>query len=429
MNKFFQLKKNNTSLKTEVIAGLTAFFSIVYIIAVNASILQDAGIPIEAGILATVFSSLVGCFLVAIFSNAPLIIVPGMGINALFTYTVVGKLGLDYKQALAAVFVAGILFIIVAFSKLSKILSESIPHGLKEAITVGIGLFIAFIGFQKGGLVVSHPNNFVTLGNLSSPMVYVTIINLIITLFLFVKNVPGNFLISIILGTGTSALFGLIDFSSLAFTAPSFSDYSGVFMSMDFSAIGSIPFWTATFSLALVLVFENLGLLHGQVVGMLNSEEKLSPAFKAVSISTLFCGIFGTSPTVSTVETAAGITAGGKTGLTSVITGLLFLLTLLFMPFIKLIPNSAIAPILIIIGSLMISNVLNIDFKDYTEGFPAFLTIVMIPLTYSIVDGIAFGFVAYPILKIFSKRSKEVSIAMYVVSAIFLLNFILHSAY
>lgn len=198
-------------------------------------------------------------------------------------------------------------------------------------------------------------------------------------------------------------------------------------MSMDFSAVGSIAFWTGTFSLVLVLVFENLGLLHGQVVGMLNAEEKVAPAFKAVSISTLFCGIFGTSPTVSTVETAAGISAGGKTGLTSVITALLFLLTLIFMPFIKLIPNSAIAPILIIIGSLMISNVLNIDFKDYTEGFPAFLTIVMIPLTYSIVDGIAFGFVAYPLVKVFSNRRKEVSVAMYVVSAIFLLNFILHS--
>ena len=427
MEKIFKFKENNTSLKTEVIAGLTSFFAIVYLIAVNASILKDAGIPIEAGILATVFSSLVGCLIVAFVSNAPLIIVPGMGINALFTYTIVGKLGLNYKEALAAVFVAGILFIIIAFSKLSKILADSIPHGLKEAITVGIGIFIAFIGFQKAGLVVSHPTNFVTLGHLADKTVLITLLNLVITLFLFVKNVPANFLISIILGTTISGIFGLIDFSTFHYTAIQFNDYKDVFMSLSFNKIATIPFWTATFSLALVLVFENLGLLHGQVLGMLKSEKKFAPAFKAISVTTLFCGIFGTSPSVSTVEGAAGITAGGRTGLTSVVTGVLFLLALLFMPFIKLIPNSAIAPILIIIGSLMISNVANISLDDYTECFPAFLVIVMIPLTYSIVDGIAFGFVAYPIVKIFTKKYKDVSIAMYVVSAIFLLNFLLHS--
>ncbi|GKX68279.1 NCS2 family permease [Inconstantimicrobium mannanitabidum] len=425
MNKIFNLSQNNTSFKKELVAGLTAFFSIVYIIAVNASILKDAGIPLEAGIIATVLSSIIGCFLVAFISNAPLIVVPGMGINALFTYTVVGSLGLNYKEALGAVFISGILFIIIAFSKLSEIISNAIPASIKEAVTVGIGLFIAFIGLQKSALIVSNAHNFVTLGNLTDPVVYVTIINLVIALFLYLKKVPGNFLISIIIGTLISMAFGIVDFNNLQFTSISFSSYKDVFLSFSFAKFSTLPFWTAVFSLVLVLVFENIGILHSQVNGMLNSPEKNAPSLKAISISTILCGLLGTSPTVSTVETAAGITAGGRTGLTSVITGLLFLLSLFFIPFIKFIPNSAISPILIIIGCFMISNVVNIDFNDFTEGFPAFLIIIMIPLTYSIVDGLAFGFISYPIVKLFAKDSRKIPIPMFIISFLFLINFIL----
>ncbi|MFZ7942877.1 NCS2 family permease [Neobacillus sp. 19] len=427
MKGVFKLKQHHTNLKKEVLAGVTSFFSIVYIIAVNAKILEDAGIPLEAGIIATVLSSLIGCLLVAFIANAPLIIVPGMGINALFTYTIVGSMGLNYMEALGAVVVAGILFVIVAFTKLSTIISTAIPHSLKESISVGIGLFIAFIGLQKSGIIVGNPTNFVALGNLSTPIVLASIINLIITLFLFLKKVPGNFLISVILGTVVSYFFGIVHFSAMDTGFVSFTDYKNVFLSADLGKIDAFPLWTAAFSLFLVLVFENIGLLHSQVNGMLKAPEKNGKSLKAVSISTIVCGLFGTSPAVSTVETAAGITAGGRTGLTSVITGLLFLLSLFFMPFIKLVPDTAIAPILIIIGGLMLTNVVNIDFTDFSEAFPAFLVIIMIPLTYSIVDGIAFGFIAYPLVKLFTNKQKELSLPIFIISILFLTNFMLHS--
>lgn len=426
MKGVFKLKQHETSVKKEVLAGFTSFFSIVYIIAVNANILQDAGIPLEAGIIATVLSSLIGCLLVAFIANAPLIIVPGMGINALFTYTIVGSLGLNYMEALGAVVLSGILFVIIAFTKLASIISKAIPHSLKESITVGIGLFIAFIGLQKSGLIVGNSTNFVALGNLSAPIVLASIINLIITLFLFLKKVPGNFLISIILGTIISYFFGIVQFSAMDTSFISFEDYKNVFLSADWGKVATLPFWSAAFSLVLVLVFENIGLLHSQVNGMLQAPEKNEKSLRAVSISTIVCGFFGTSPAVSTVETAAGITAGGKTGLTSVVTGFLFLLSLFFIPYIKMVPDTAIAPILIIIGGLMLTNVVNIDFNDFTEAFPAFLVIIMIPLTYSIVDGIAFGFIAYPIVKLFTNKKKQLSLSMFVISILFFTNFLLH---
>lgn len=426
MRGVFKLKQHETSFKKEVLAGFTSFFSIVYIIAVNANILQDAGIPLEAGIIATILSSLIGCLLVAFIANAPLIIVPGMGINALFTYTIVGSLGLNYMEALGAVVLSGILFVIIAFTKLSSIISKAIPHSLKEAITVGIGLFIAFIGLQKSGIIVGNSTNFVALGNLSTPIVLASIINLIITLFLFLKKVPGNFLISIIVGTVVSYFFGIVHFSGMDTGFVSFEDYKNIFWSADWGKMATLPFWSAAFSLVLVLVFENIGLLHSQVNGLLNAPEKNGKSLKAVSISTIVCGLFGTSPSVSTVETAAGITAGGRTGLTSVVTGLLFLVSLFFMPYIKLVPDTAIAPILIIIGGLMLTNVVNIDFSDFTEAFPAFLIIIMIPLTYSIVDGIAFGFIAYPLVKIFTNKQKQLSISMFIISFLFFTNFLLH---
>jgi adenine/guanine/hypoxanthine permease len=427
MKGVFKLKQHGTNLKKEVVAGLTAFFSIVYIIAVNGSILQDAGIPLEAGIIATVLASLIGCLLVAFIANAPLILVPGMGINALFTYTIVGSMGLNYMEALGAVIISGILFVIVAFTKLSSILSRAIPTSLKESISVGIGLFIAFIGLQKSGIIVGNPTNFVALGNLASPVVLAALINLVITLFLFLKKVPGNFLISIVLGTIVSYFFGLVKFSGIDTGLISFTEYKDVFLSADFGKITTIPFWTAAFSLVLVLVFENIGLLHSQVDGMLQAPEKNGKSLKAISMSTIVCGLFGTSPSVSTVETAAGITAGGRTGLTAVVTGFLFLVSLFFMPLIKLVPATAIAPILIIIGGLMLTNIVNIDFTDFTEAFPAFLVIIMIPLTYSIVDGIAFGFIAYPLVKLFTNKKQQLSLSIYIISFLFLTNFLLHS--
>jgi adenine/guanine/hypoxanthine permease len=427
MNKLFKLKEHKTNFKTELVAGLTSFFAAVYIIVVNASILSAGGISQEPLIIATVLASFIGCLLVSLMSNAPLVIMPGMGINALFTYTIVLSMGLSFNQALASVVVAGVLFLIVAVTPLAKILDTSIPNSLKEAITIGIGLFITFLGLQKGGLIISDPSTMVKIGSLSDPRVMFFIVMFLITVILFAKDIPGGFLISIVIGTIAAIALNFIDTTGLRFTLPNFSEYKGIFFNIDLSAFFTIPFWIATFSLTLVLVFENIGLLHGQINGLLKSPEKQNKALNAIAISTIACGLLGTSPSVSTVEGSAGIAAGGKTGLTSFISGLLLLISLLFIPFISLIPNEVIAPILIIIGSLMIKGIVHIDFNDISEAIPAFLIIVLIPLTFSIVDGIAFGFISYTIMKFITKKKDQLSITMYIISFIFIVYFILHS--
>lgn len=427
MDKLFKLKEHKTNFKTELVAGLTSFFAAVYIIVVNASILSDGGKSQEPLIIATVLASFVGCLLVSFMSNTPLVIMPGMGINALFTYTIVLSMGLSFNQALASVVMAGILFLIVAITPLSKILDTSIPNSLKESITIGIGLFITFLGFQKGGLIISDPSTMVKIGSLSDPRVIFFIAMFLLTVILFAKNIPGGFLISIVVGTITAILLNLVDTTGLKFSLPNFNEYKGILFNIDLSAFFTIPFWISTFSLTLVLIFENIGLLHGQINGLLKAPEKQSKALNAIAISTITCGLFGTSPSVSTVEGAAGIAAGGKTGLTSLISGLLLLISLLFIPFINLIPNEVIAPILIIIGSLMIKGIVNIDFNDISEAIPSFLIIVLIPLTFSIVDGIAFGFISYTIMKLITKKKDQLSIVMYIISFVFIVYFILHS--
>ena len=427
MDKLFKLKEHKTNFKTELVAGLTSFFAAVYIIVVNASILSDGGKSQEPLIIATVLASFVGCLLVSFMSNTPLVIMPGMGINALFTYTIVLSMGLSFNQALASVVMAGILFLIVAITPLSKILDTSIPNSLKESITIGIGLFITFLGFQKGGLIISDPSTMVKIGSLSDPRVIFFIAMFLLTVILFAKNIPGGFLISIVVGTIAAILLNLVDTTGLKFSLPNFNEYKGILFNIDLSAFFAIPFWISTFSLTLVLIFENIGLLHGQINGLLKAPEKQSKALNAIAISTITCGLFGTSPSVSTVEGAAGIAAGGKTGLTSLISGLLLLISLLFIPFINLIPNEVIAPILIIIGSLMIKGIVNIDFNDISEAIPSFLIIVLIPLTFSIVDGIAFGFISYTIMKLITKKKDQLSIVMYIISFVFIVYFILHS--
>ena len=427
MKNFFKLQEHNVTVKSETLSALTSFFAAVYIIIVNASILSDGGIPMEPLIVATVLASVVGCLLVAFISNAPLIIMPGMGINALFTYTIINTLGLNFYEALGVVFVSGILFVIIALTPLSKVLIESIPHNLKDAITVGIGLFITFIGLQKSKIIVTDNSTLLKLGSITSPEVLAFIVIMILTIVLFLKNVPGSFLISIILGTIISIGFGIVDLSNLSYSMPDFNAYKDIFFHLDFSAIGNIKFWIGSFSLTLVLVFENIGLLHSQVSGMLNSPEKASKALVAVSLSTIVCAFCGSSPSVSTVEGSAGITAGGKTGLTSVITGLLFLVSIFFIPLISIIPDAALAPILIIIGCLMAKNLKNLNFDDLDELFPSFITIILIPFTYSIIDGIAFGFILYPLCKLCCKKGKEVSVPMYITSLIFLTYFVAHS--
>lgn len=424
-NRFFQLEKNETTFKREILAGVVSFFTIVYIIAVNSLILSEAGIPLEGAILATIITSFVGCLLMGFWANAPILLVPGMGVNALFSYTIVQSMGMSWQEALAVVFVSGLIFMLVAFSRFSKTLSESIPQSLKEAITIGLGLFLMLIGLEKGGIVEKGTNSIIALGELGDPQVLATVLTFLIAIILFMRNVPGNFLITVVVGTGLAWAFGLINFQQSEAEAFSLSDYMGVFGAFSFDNILSLGFWIAVFSLSMVLVFENIGLVHGHV-SFINRTDKFSRAFQANSVSALLSGLFGSSPTVSTVESAAGMAAGGRTGLTTVTTGILFLLSAFFIPVIKLIPNSAIAPILMIIGGLMLQNIRNLNLSDLSESFPAIFIIAMIPFTYSIADGIAVGFILYPILKIAIGKAKEVSFTLYVIASLFLFNFVFH---
>lgn len=424
MNKLFKLKEHNVTFKGEALAALTSFFASIYIIIVNASILSDGGISVEPLIIATVFASVSGCLIAAFVSNAPLIVMPGMGINALLTYTIVNTLGLTFFEALAAIFVAGLLFAIIAVTPISTILMESIPDNLKESITIGIGLFIAFLGLQKSGLVVNSESSLVQLGNISNPNVILFVAVMVVTLILFLKNVRGAFLISIILGTLLATLCGLVDIKGITYTFPDFNEYKNIFFKLDFEMLISIKFWISVFSLTLILVFENIGILHAQTGKILNCPEKTSRSLVAVAISTVVYSLLGCSPPVSTVEGNAGMEDGGRTGLTSVLCGLLFLISLFFIPYIKIIPDSAIAPILIILGCLMAQDLRNLNFDNFSEFFPCFAVIITIPLTYSIIDGIAVGFILYSLCKIITKKYKEISIPMYICSLIFLIYFI-----
>ncbi|PLT28211.1 NCS2 family permease [Peribacillus deserti] len=425
MDKIFKLEQHGTTFLKEVMAGLISFITIVYIVAVNSAIMADAGIPYEPAIIGTILTCVASCFLVGFWSNAPLILAPGMGINVMFAYTLVQKSGLSWQEALAVVTVTGILFMIIAFTPLASSISKAIPHSLKEGLTVGIGILLTLIGLQKTGVIISSKDTLVSLGNLADPAVLATLIGIIITVVLFIRNVPGNILISIIVNTIIAFAFGLIDLKNLDWSVPSFGEYKDVFGALSFSGIGSLTFWFATFSLAMVVIFENIGLVYGQT-RLAEGPEKYKKGLQATSVSVLLSGIFGSSPTVATVEATAGITAGGRTGLTSVVTGFLFLLSLLMIPLIKVIPDSAISPVLILIGALMLQSIKGMNLDNLSESFPAYVIIVFIPLTYSIVDGLALGFIAYPLIKLLTGRGREVSITLYIIAALFLTNFIVN---
>ncbi len=425
LNKQFNLEGSGTNIKTEVIAGVISFLTLVYILSVNSTILHDAGIPFQGAMIATILSAFLGSVMIGLWSNSPLVLVPGMGINALFTYTMVGEMGMSWQEALAVVFISGVILSILSFTNLVKKLTTAIPLSLKSAITVGIGFFLTFIGLQEGGIVVKNEDTFVSIANFSNPDVLATVITLGIAIYLFIKNVPANFLITVILGTFISFLLhGGIE-KAHETTAITFESANQVVGQLTFTHIMSFSFWIAVFSLTMVILFESIGIIHGQL-SMMNQESKQQKVVQGTALGILLSGIFGTSPTVVAVEGSAGISSGGRTGLTSVVTGLLFLGCLLFMPLIAYIPTSAIAPILIIIGSLMVKHITDIQLDDPTEAIPAFLILAFIPLTYSIIDGIAFGFIAYPLVKLAAGKKTEITPYMVAISALFFVRFALN---
>ncbi|AGY82129.1 NCS2 family permease [Carnobacterium inhibens] len=418
---YFKLKEKQTSVKQEMIAGATSFFALSYIIIVNPLILAEAGIPAELSVFGTILVSAIGSILMGLWGNAPLVLTPGMGVNAFFTYTIVGSMGLSWQQALAVVFVSSLIFIGVGYTSISKMLVDAIPDSLKHGITAGIGLFLVVIGLENGGILIDGgANSFIALGDLSQPIVLIAVIGIFLSGVLYLRNVPGSFFIGIAVITIISLITGIHEVGDSSFSLSNLTEFPAIVGAFDFSVLFSIPFILAVFSLTMILIFESIGLFEG----MLEDKTRFTSAFRVSGIMTLVSSLFGTSPTIPAAESASGIKAGGKTGLTAVTAGVLFLLSLVFTPLLSYIPNAALSPVIVITGAIMMENLKHIPFDDFSEWFPAFLIIVMIPLTSSIVDGLAFGFVAYPIFKLAKGEFFAVKKAMHVVSFLFLLTMI-----
>ena len=419
------LENQNQIIKTEVLAGCTTFVASVYIILTNALILSDAGISQDAAMMATIFTCALSTIIMGVLSNTPFIVVPGMGINSLFTYTIVNSMGLSWQEALGAVFVSGIIFTIIASTNITKILLKSIPNTLKHSITVGVGFFILFIGLQKSGLVVPSDATMVSLGNITSKEALLSIITLIFILVLHIKNVNGGLLISIIGGTILSLFMGVTDISSISFSSFNIGAIKDVFLAMSLKNVLTIPFIVAVFSITIVIVFENMGILYGQMEAIGKVKEFEGP-FKVAGISNIIAGVLGTSPTIVAAENFSGISQGAKSKVAAFTSAILFLLSIFLIPVLKLIPNGVISSVLIFVGILMIQTFFDIEREDSIDSIAMIIIIVMIPFTYNIVNGISLGFIAYTVLKVLTGKYKEVSPSMYVLTALFILSFIMN---
>jgi AGZA family xanthine/uracil permease-like MFS transporter len=436
LDRFFQLRENRTDIKTECLAGITTFVTLAYILFVNPNILKDAGMPVEATFAATCVSSAFATLIMGLYANYPIAVAPGMGLNAFFTYAVVIGMKLPWQTALGAVFISGVVFFLLTVTKVREWIVDGVPQVLRLAIGVGIGLFIAFIGLRNAGLIVNSDATLVTLGNVKDPRALVSVAGLIITAFLIARNIRGALLIGVlattfiaIIARVSAAPAGISSFISL--TNP-VANLKQTAFQLDIGAALNVGLIPILFSFTFVDLFDNIGTLVGvaRKAGLLNEQGQLPRIGRALfsdSIGTMFGALMGTSTVTSYVESAAGVAEGGRTGLTAVVVGLLFILSLAFAPMVGLIPPQATAPVLILVGVLMMSEIVHIKFDDFTEAFPAFLTIIMMPLTYSVAQGLAFGFMAYTIIKLLARRHRDNNAVTYILTILFILHFVLGS--
>ena len=430
----FKLKENNTSVRTEIIAGFTTFFAMSYIIFVNPDMLKITGMDFASVMIATCVASAIGSFLTAFIANIPFAQAPGMGLNALFTFTLCQGMGYTWNQALAIVFISGVIFLIITISPLRSRIIEAIPKSLKSAIAAGIGLFIAFIGMLNSGLVVVNgASNVTDLGSFSNGSVLLVVIGLIITGVLMAWKVKGSIFIGIIATTIIGIPLGVTDIP----TTITYSNFSlaPTFLQLDFNLLsaGILPLLTAIITLTMVDMFDTVGTLVGtaNASGMADENGNFKRGDKALvadALATCAGALVGTSTVSTYMESSTGIKEGGRTGLTSVVVGLLFLAAILLGPIALMIPSAATAPALIIVGVSMMSAIKNIDWHDFEIALPCFLTIAVMPFAYSISDGIGFGFIAYTIIKVCRGKAKEVPLLMYAISIPFILMYAI-SAY
>lgn len=428
LEKVFKLSKNNTNVKTEVLAGITTFMTIAYILVVNPTILGEAGMDKGAVFTATAIASAIGCIIMGFLANYPIILAPSMGINAFFTYTVVLGMGYTWQFALCAMFIEGIIFILLTVTNVREKIIECMPDVLKHAITAGIGLFITFIGLVNAG-IVQQGGAIISLGNVKSPVVLLSIIGLMIAATLLIKNVNGAFLISIIITSVIGMVFSIVPMPTGVIDLP--PSIQPVFMkALDVgkSQIFSLDMLVIVLTLLFVNMFDSIGFLLGiaDKANLLDENGNMPNVKKALlaeSISTTISSVLGTSTLATTVESGSGIAVGGRTGLTAVITGILFLISLFFAPLFVSIPPQATAPILILVGFLMASSILRINFNDFTDAIPAFITFVMMPLSYSVADGIMFGIISYTFLKLASGKKDQAKLSLIILSIVFILKF------
>lgn len=454
LERMFQLKQNKTDVKTEVLAGLTTFMTMAYILAVNPSVLGAAGMDAGAVFTATALAACLATLLMALFANYPFVLAPGMGLNAYFAYTVVLNMGYSWQMALAAVFVEGIIFIILSLTNVREAIFNAIPMNLKHAVSVGIGLFIAFIGLQNAGLVVNSDATLVSIQSFKEALkggtfqtagicALLALIGVLVTGILLVKNIKGNILwgilITWILGIlcefagiyvpDNEAFFSVLPNFSGGLSIPSMAP---TFMHLDFTKLLTLDFIIVVFAFLFVDLFDTLGTLIGVAskADMLDKDGKLpriKGALLADAVGTSAGAVFGTSTTTTFVESASGVAEGGRTGLTAVVAAVLFGISLFLSPIFLAIPSFATAPALIIVGFLMIGAILKIDFDDMTESIPAFICIIAMPFMYSISEGIALGVISYVVINLFTGKFKEkkISVIMYVLSILFIIKYIM----
>lgn len=428
LEKLFNLKANQTNARTEIVAGITTFMTMAYILAVNPEILSATGMDKGAVFSATAISAIIATTVMALVARLPFALAPGMGLNAFFAFTVVLGMGYSWQFALTAVFLEGIIFIILTAFNIRELIVNSIPLNLKHAVSAGIGLFIAFIGLKNAGIIIDNPSTLVSLGDMRNSEVIVALTGILVTGIMLARNIKGAILIGILISTLTGVIMGITilpDNYKFISTPPSLTP---ILFKFDFAQILTIDMIIVLFTFLFVDMFDTVGTLVG-VASKANMIDKkghvprVKQALFADAIGT-FCGsILGTSTVTTYVESAAGVAEGGRTGLTALATAGMFALSLLFAPVFIMIPEAATAPALFIVGLFMLSPIMKINLDDFTEAIPAFLTIIMMPLTFSIADGIVFGMLAYVSLKLLSGRYKEITPMMYIIAILFLIKF------
>lgn len=431
LEKFFNLKAHKTDVKTEVVAGITTFMTMAYILAVNPLILGDAGMSVSGVFLATAISAGFATIVMALYAKYPFALAPGMGLNAFFAYTVVAKYGFTWQEALFIILVEGIIFILLSFFKVRELIFDSIPLALKNAVSAGIGLFIALIGLANAGIVTNQGSTIIGMADITQPGPLLALIGVLLTGFLVAKKVKGAILIGIVATTLIGLPMGVtvIPEGFMPFSLP--RDLGEVALKLQMPKnLLSTEVLLAIFTFLFVDMFDTVGTLAGiaSKANMLDKDGRLPRVERALlsdAIGTTAGALLGTSTVTAFVESSAGVAEGGRTGLTALTTGLLFLVAVFFAPLFLLIPSQATAPALIIVGLFMISPIAKIDWEDFTVSVPAFLTIIMMPFGYSIAEGIVFGMISYTILKVLTGKHKDVSVLMYVISVLFMLRYIL----